>query len=108
MAVATYEAGDCSICQRWRLEDAEALKDGQRPPCRDCKQEVPLYVNVDAGFDSFSVDHQHFKELASANRGLEAKKRRLCKECSIKDFAKVYPGQKYPRKDSPPEVVLKY
>src|SRR5688572_1945300 len=105
MATPSYEQSECDVCAERRQADQRAIDKGQALPCHDCGQPIPKYVNVDAGFDSFTADHKHFKQV-QGRQGLQPVKRRLCRDCLAKDFELRYPGKKYPIKDAPPKITL--
>lgn len=100
-AVGAYARGSCPICAKWKEQDKldrtieyqgkKLPNPDWRPLCRHCDKPIPEYEQgrVRAGFDSTSIDHYHFKDVAGV-AGKTVVKARLCFECHVKDWLWVY------------------
>ncbi len=83
---ATYEPGECPIC--------EVKETKLRGKCDECKKPIPNYELMNgAAFRSPRIDHYHFTRLGDLS-GRSVVSQELCRECYFKDYNDFYKDKK--------------
>ncbi len=114
----SYQRVGCPVCTKWRAAEKEhqaeyrgyLLKNPEllqknparalNPPplCTSCTKELPAegyeQGRVMQGFNSFTVNHYHFKDVAGVG-ARSAIMDRLCFECLLADWKVNYPDKEY-------------
>src|SRR4051812_24724484 len=102
----TYPPDDCPVCkgrlqllqekqlawQRRKLEADEKKESlpAFRPPCHRCKNPIPEYLHIPAGYEAQSIDHWHLV-VSGGIHSFKMVRDAVCLDCYREDWKKVYP-----------------